>query len=298
MSALGDRINRETTAGDLFRTVINAILEEKVKRQGGQTLPPIVIGAEEEDISLTETSVYVDTATSGVWLYEDAVGIWEFNKDAGESVLAADISGFGNHGTYRNVGTTVATTINSKLVYSFKGDGSSYITVGDDTDLQLSGSYTLMSFVKFSTTSPTATTPYILDKRTNATNNFAIFTSSAVMKIQAGHQNAGTVAYITATQTFTSGTWYGVAVSFSTTGGASAMTLVINGVGQLSSTATVNPPSPTGTVIIGADGSSSVGNFHQGNIYNTRIYPRAMDIPEMKRYYQHLSSYWELADYA
>ena len=43
MSALGDRINRQTTAGDLFRAVINVILEEKMKRSGGQTLPVIII---------------------------------------------------------------------------------------------------------------------------------------------------------------------------------------------------------------------------------------------------------------
>ena len=59
MSALGDRINRQTTAGDLFRAVINVILEEKMKRSGGQTLPVIMIISNLDSLYLSHSEPVV-----------------------------------------------------------------------------------------------------------------------------------------------------------------------------------------------------------------------------------------------
>jgi len=80
MSALGDRINRITTAGDLFRTVINVILEEKMKRPSGQTLPPIIIASDLDSLYLSHTEPVITTTTALTDVWDSASADYETSE--------------------------------------------------------------------------------------------------------------------------------------------------------------------------------------------------------------------------
>ena len=80
MSALGDRINRITTAGDLFRAVINVILEEKMKRSGGQTLPVIMIISDVGTILLSHAEPVITTTTSLTDVWDSATADYEVSE--------------------------------------------------------------------------------------------------------------------------------------------------------------------------------------------------------------------------
>ena len=82
MSALGDRVNRPTTAGDLFRSVINVILEEKMKRMGGQTLPVIIIISEDDTVYVSHSEPVIGTTTALTDVWDGASADYETSEYA------------------------------------------------------------------------------------------------------------------------------------------------------------------------------------------------------------------------
>lgn len=72
MSALGSPTVRTRSTDELLRTVLNAILEEKIKNQGIKSQIPIVSVSVYEKIELSDANPTVTTTTAAGYVYDNA----------------------------------------------------------------------------------------------------------------------------------------------------------------------------------------------------------------------------------
>jgi len=287
MSSLGSPTQRTRSTDEILRTVLNAILEEKIKNQGVKTQIPVVTVSAYETVELSDANPTITSTAAGGYTYEDAVGIWRFNT--GSTLIVVDESGFGNHGT-----ATGMTWVAGKYGYGGGFDGvDDYAETSstNESNFDLSSTdFTIMHWINASTIPADVRTTINKWADVVANDNYAFFFVSSQYRF---YWNDGAEKFVTFSG-FASTTWHHVTLVRSGT----TMTGFLDGavVTTAVGVGTLNTNNQNLTF-----GRQKVSNsrFYNGNLDEIRIYNnRALSTTEIVRASQNSFSYYDRSDYA
>lgn len=214
------------------------------------------------------------------------VGWWKLDETSGTS--AADSSGTGNTGTtHASPAWTTAGQFNGAL--TFNGT-TQYVSVPDVASLQLSGSWTVSTWVNPSAL-PASGLYYGVLSKTNASSNMnyvltvdnasGLFGAGAPKWVVEFNQSSGPVWYAADQTSISTGTWYHLAGVWDSS--THNLYLYLNGILVATQNTGANvPDSGSGNnLTIGSRGATHTA----GTLDDTRIYNRALTASEVKQLY-------------
>jgi hypothetical protein len=207
-------------------------------------------------------------------LSKGLVGYWLFNEGAGSR--ANDISGYGNHGTLKNMAPNAQNSgwVGSKLGGALNFDGTDdCINCGIDSSLGLTAEFTIVCTIKPATI-----------------NNYDTIIGKSVFRWHLGlHGNSGIQVYVnnanelsTPANTIIVENEYHVVWVHSQSYGD---LIFIDGVESASGDLPDVGADPTQLITIGADNGAGGYRYH-GNINHVMIYDRALSESEIEQLYQ------------
>ncbi|MBI5872042.1 LamG domain-containing protein, partial [archaeon] len=233
------------------------------------------------------------TAYDAVWKMKSTadfndtglVGYWKLDEGYGQAVK--DLSGYNNNGTLgagAGSGTDDPvwfTNDSCKFGSCLSFDGSNdYVDVGNKASLDLTTALTITAWVKLNTITPAVQTitdkNYESDTKTGYSLRIADNTG---LYLYMG--NGTTIGTVSNGRVVTTGSWYHLAVTFS----SGTATIYSNGVSLVNSTSDISAiATNTANLLIG----SRDGNVHpfNGTIDEVRIYNKSLSADEILTHYQ------------
>ena len=154
---------------------------------------------------------------------------------------------------------------------TFNGS-SNYITVGNQTNLNITGAITMSAWVM----NPSSNAGWggeLISK--NTTYNFGFGGSNQINpKLWFGFNNGGWRDFLGNTTTWTANQWYHVAV---TEDSSMNIKLFVNGVLDGSFTTTYTRPSNSNSVLLGRHGDTGISQFYKGGMDDLGVWNEALD---------------------
>ncbi|TXH00473.1 MAG: LamG domain-containing protein [Candidatus Moraniibacteriota bacterium] len=207
-------------------------------------------------------------------------GYWKLDDGSGTS--ATDSSTNGNTGTLTNGPTWTTGQIGGAVDFDGSND---YVTVADNTTLDITQTITLSTWAKFDDfSSPHLFAPakYVT---TGNQRSYRLYTDSGTTQLNFSLSSDGTSGNTTTLSYSTSNLSTGIWTHIVGTYDGSTMRLYVNGTQVNSTTRSGNIYASTAPLIIGADENGST-YFHNGQIDEVRLYNRALSVDEVASLYR------------
>ena len=215
------------------------------------------------------------------------VGWWKLDETSGTS--AADSSGSSNTGTTQNGPTWTTSGMNNGAL-TLNGTNQ-LVAIPDVASLQLSGSWTIATWVNFSALPTSGNLIYLINKPNSVAQpnyQLSLYNNSGVQTWQSGFYVAGNGYGASYAMTISTGVWYHAAVVWdSSTGNVS---LYVNG--ALVATQNTGGFSPvagaaccSATPAIGGQYNGTYSTMTHGTLDDARIYNRALTAQDVMTLY-------------
>jgi len=240
---------------------------------------PIDVNGFKITSDMAKTFSYKDINTMGLKLYVDAAVLESY---PGSGTGWYDITGNGNNGILTN-GPTYNSANSGSIVFDGSND---YVDFGNPTSLNISTSLTLESWV-YLTNITTGSAKTIIARWGSSQRSYklAALVSSKNFYIDILDTGNNDI-YRLSNTIITINTWYHV-VGVYVSGASPTLNIYVNGVLDNSTLVGTIPSSIySGTSIFNIGTDIVVGgNYHQGNISNSKIYNRALSASEVLQNY-------------
>jgi Concanavalin A-like lectin/glucanases superfamily len=230
------------------------------------------------------------------------VGWWKLDETSGTS--AADATGNGNTGTLTN-GPTWTTGMNNGAL-TLVAASSQYVSVPDAASLQLAGSWTVSTWVKFSAFPGSGGEACMIQKDTPAGNNYSLcygnnfFPSTTGIQLSfVGSFGSQYIAY----PSVSLNTWYHAVGVWDSS--SKNLYLYVNGALVATQSPASNSPSSTSGSALYMGSNQYTTALLNGTMDDARIYNRALSAADIKTLYtstggtsgdinSNLVGYWKL----
>jgi hypothetical protein len=246
--------------------------QDKSVTSSSSTSTKVALGSPKVSGTSDLTPTITNNAPGFVQAPAGAVGYWSFDDDL------RDQSGGRNDAKAKGDAHLVGGFMGNSL----KLDGDKdFVAIDNNWNLQLTGAFTLSTWVKLDTLSPDGSYVRILEKGTSPGEKYWMFYVKSTKKIGFGFINADSdVNLLTAKTDWQAGKWYHIVGTYDPAGTSNNMKIYVDGTLDNKGTRSGKANSSTQPLLIGAK-STTDKDFWEGEIDEVRIYRKALTQTEV-----------------